>query len=106
VPDHISDKLADNNNLLALILTLPSIVGFLRLLVGILEEKSERIREGMKIMGLSNTTLYTSWILWQATINLIVSLLITIILSLSIWKNSSFVLIFLWHYTYMTTLIA
>jgi len=36
----------------------------LRIIVGILEEKETRVREGMKIMGLSNLPLYSSWIIW------------------------------------------
>ena len=79
---------------------LPAIVGFLRIIVGVLEEKENRIREGMKIMGLTNLSLYSSWIIWQGLINLSVAALVTGILKLSIFVSSDYFLLLAWYWFY------
>jgi len=72
----------------------------------ILTEKENKIREGMKIMGMQDASFYLSWISWYMIIYTIISIVITIILILSIYKNSNFILIFIWYWFFCMTLIA
>jgi len=72
----------------------------------ILTEKENKIREGMKIMGMQDASFYLSWVSWYMIIYTIVSILITIILVASVYKNSNFILIFIWYWFFCMTLIA
>jgi len=72
----------------------------------ILTEKENKIREGMKIMGMQDASFYLSWISWYMIIYTIVSILVTLILIGSVYKNSNFLLIFIWHWLFSMTLIA
>jgi len=85
---------------------LPLIVVFLRMSSSILTEKENKIREGMKIMGMQDASFYLSWISWYMIIYTIVSILVTLILIGSVYKNSNFLLIFIWHWLFSMTLIA
>lgn len=42
---------------------MPLMIVFLRMTHSIVYEKEKKLREGMKIMGLSNTSFYLSWII-------------------------------------------
>ena len=54
--DHIEDKFPDFvNGAYGIYLALPLMIVFLRMTHGIIFEKEKKLREGMKIMGLSNT---------------------------------------------------
>ena len=57
---------------------------------GLLLEKEKKIKEGMKIMGMDNTSFYLSWILWYMLIYLVAAILITIILKTSIFEKVNF----------------
>lgn len=87
-------------------LVLPLIVVFLRMSSSILTEKENKIREGMKIMGMQDSSFYLSWISWYMIIYTIISILVTLILIGSVYKNSNFLLIFVWHWLFSMTLIA
>ena len=101
LPDHIDDELsAGLKDRFGFTLVLPGIVCFLRMIVGILEEKESKVREGMKIMGLGNLPLYLSWIVWQSGINLIVAILVCLLLKVSIFVNSDYLLILLFYWLY------
>jgi len=101
LPDHVDDQLAAGlKDDFGFTLVLPGIVCFLRIIVGILEEKESKVREGMKIMGLGNLPLYLSWIVWQAGINLIVAIFVSLLLKFSIFVNSSYFLILIWYWLY------
>ena len=42
--------------------SLPLLLIFLRYIYSILTEKEKKIREGMKMMGMTNSSFYCSWI--------------------------------------------
>lgn len=44
-------------------LILPLMIIYLRMTYGIIYEKEKKLREGMKMMGLNNTSFYLSWII-------------------------------------------
>jgi len=81
------------------------IIIFLRMTYGMLIEKEKKIREGMKIMGMSNTSFYLSWIITYLLIYLVVSILVSLILKRSVFTYSNFGIIFIWHYLFCISLI-
>lgn len=58
-------------------LVLPLIGLFQGLLKKLLIEKEKRIREGMKMMGMTNLSFYLSWILTYSMVLLVISISIT-----------------------------
>lgn len=54
---------------------------YLRMTHSLIYEKEKKLREGMKMMGLSNTSFYLSWVIQYALIYAIVAILSTAILS-------------------------
>ncbi len=65
-----------------------------RLLRGIVQEKEQKIREGMRTMGLGHGSLLASWFLTYVIIVLIQAILITIITANNIFKHSAKDLVF------------
>lgn len=59
---------------------LPMILPFLRMCYGLMIEKEKKIREGMKIMGMKDSSFYYSWILYYMVIYTCISLLVSLIL--------------------------
>jgi len=47
----------------------------------IINEKEKKLREGMKMMGLNNTSFYLSWIIQYTIIYTLISIIATILLS-------------------------
>jgi ATP-binding cassette subfamily A (ABC1) protein 3 len=84
---------------------LPLIVTYLRMCSGILTEKEKKIREGMKIMGMSNFSFYSSWISWYLITYTIISLIVSAILKGSIFKKSDYTLLLVWHWLFSLSLI-
>jgi len=74
---------------------LPFIVPFMRNVYRLLFEKEKKIREGMKMMGMTNTSFYSSWVITYAIIYAFISLIMTLILKAQIFVKSNFFLIFL-----------
>jgi len=67
---------------------------------GILREKEKRIKEAMKIMGLKNIAFYLSWLITYFIIFTLTSILTTFVYTGTIMKNSSWLLVFLWHWEF------
>lgn len=84
---------------------LPMILTFLRMSYGLLIEKEKKIKEGMKIMGLSDVSFYASWLLHYFLVYLTTSLLVAFISTSSIWPNSDFTLVWIWHLLYGCSLL-
>ena len=62
-------------------LVLPLMIIYLRMTYALLYEKEKKLREGMKMMGLQNTSFYMSWIITYLIIYTIISIIATILLS-------------------------
>ncbi|CAD8078613.1 unnamed protein product [Paramecium primaurelia] len=104
--DHIQDKFPDFvNGAYGIYLALPLMIVFLRMTHGIIYEKEKKLREGMKIMGLSNTQFYLSWIIQYLLIYGIISALATAILKSMILPESSWGFVFLNYYLFCLVLI-
>jgi len=72
----------------------------------LLYEKEKKISEGMKMMGMSSASFYTSWIIQYSFVYGIISILISTILKLGIFKFSSWFLLFLLFFLFGLVLIA
>ena len=54
---------------------------------GLLIEKEKKIKEGMKIMGMKDSSFYLSWIIWYLIIYLITSFLVSLILKATVFTK-------------------
>ena len=90
---------------MSLFVGLPLLLPYLRFMNGILTEKEKKIREGMKIMGLKNSAFYLSWFITYFIIFTVTSFLVSLTLT-SLFKLSSFGLIFLWHWEFSLAVMA
>ena len=77
----------------------------MRMVYGLLIEKEKKIREGMKIMGMHDSSFYISWIIYYLIIYTIISLLATLILKSSVFPKSNFFIIFIWYWLFCISLI-
>lgn len=105
VKAHVEDDLFSSlQGQISMFIALPLLLPYLRFMNGIMTEKEKKIREGMKIMGLTNSAFYLSWFITYFIIFTIISLMVSIALK-SIFKNSSTFLIFLWHWEFSLALM-
>lgn len=72
----------------------------------IVDEKSSRAREGMKIMGLWDTPYWLSWFLYYLIISTIISLVSAGILKINIFVESSYGVLFLFLWLYGLSLFS
>jgi hypothetical protein len=68
------------------------------------EEKENKSREGMKMMGLKDTSYFLSWFVFYLIINLVQAALITAMVCINLFVNSSKTLIFLHSFMYGVSL--
>jgi ATP-binding cassette subfamily A (ABC1) protein 3 len=64
------------------------------------EEKESKSREGMKMMGLKDSSYFLSWIVFYAVIVLFMAIIITAMLSINVFFNSNKFLIFIMAFFY------
>jgi len=76
-------------------LILPFIVPFMRNVYRLIFEKEKKLREGMKMMGMSTFSFYASWVIFYSIIYGLISFIMSVMLCLKIYPNSSFILLFL-----------
>jgi len=106
VEAYTEDNIASNlKGQVSMFIALPLLLPYLRFMNGILTEKEKKIREGMKIMGLRNSAFYLSWFITYFIIFTITSVLVAGAL-MSLFKLSSWILIFLWHWEFCMALMA
>jgi ATP-binding cassette subfamily A (ABC1) protein 3 len=63
------------------------------------EEKESKAREGMKMMGLKDSTYYLAWIIFNTTIILIISLIVTLI-EYKVLNKCNFFLLFILNFLF------
>lgn len=78
---------------------------YLRMTYGLIYEKEKKLREGMKMMGLSNTSFYLSWIIQYIIIYLIISILATILLSAVVFPHTNGGVLFINYFLFCLVLI-
>ena len=88
-PAYIDDQFADTvGGFLGLLFTVVFLWPVTRIIKLMVEEKETRIKEGMRMMGLQDATLWLSWLLTYALIFIITSLLITLITANNVFEYS------------------
>lgn len=97
-----SDKLVETllEDWLARIVMLMFLVPVFRLSYRMVAEKETRVRESMKMMGLTEFSYWFSWILYWLTINTYIAIVSTIILKVLLIEFTSFALIFAMFWLY------
>ncbi|KAL4488927.1 hypothetical protein ABPG72_005714 [Tetrahymena utriculariae] len=100
--DPLSTTLKGN---FAVYVVLPMILVYLRMTYGLLIEKEKKIREGMKVMGMSDVSFYVSWVLYYFIIYVLISLLVASVLRGSIFKHTDWSVLFVWHLLFGISLI-
>ena len=73
---------------------------------GVVEEKENRVREGMLIMGLSKTAFFLSWYVSYLMILGIAGTLLTVFACVSFFSHTSFLLLLLMTLLFVMTLVA
>lgn len=86
-------------------LILPLMIIYLRMTYGIIYEKEKKLREGMKMMGLNNTSFYLSWIIQYIIVYTIISILATIILKAVVFPHTDGFILFLNYWLFCMVLI-
>ena len=71
-----------------------------RFISSVVEEKASRAREGMKLMGLKDTPYWLSWFVYYLGVCITISLMCTVILVAFVFKNSSWLFVFLFVFLY------
>lgn len=64
------------------------------------EEKESKSREGMKMMGLKDSSYFLSWFVFYTAIITVMSLVVTMMVSINLFPNSNKLLIFLMVFFY------
>jgi ATP-binding cassette subfamily A (ABC1) protein 3 len=91
---------------LSLFILLIFIAPMFRLVGFITQEKASKAREGMKIMGLSDSPYWISWFIYYFSVCLVISILCSILLSLALFPNSSWFYLFLYLFLYGMSLFS
>ena len=89
---------------LYLVLAFSPLVNFL--VVNLVTEKEKKIKEGMKMMGLSDIAFWLSWFITYGIIMLFTVLITSVISALAILRNSQFFIIFLMYFGYGFSVIS
>ncbi len=83
-----------------LAITILYILPILRMITRIVAEKESKIREVMKMMGLSDTIYWLSWLLFYFIIVTVISGICTVLVSIRVFENSDKSLIFLFFWSF------
>jgi len=86
--------------MLSFFMLLMYILPIYRCLDRIVSEKGSRIRESMRMMGLSDTAFWLTWFTYYIIVTTIITLLVCIILSFRALKYSNFGVIFIFFWLY------
>lgn len=101
--DEFMDNIGPN---LALFILLIFIAPQYRLVGFVTEEKASRAREGMKIMGLSDTPYWTSWFIYYFFVCLTISICCSVLMTVFLFPNSSWFFLFLHIFLYGMSLFS
>jgi ATP-binding cassette subfamily A (ABC1) protein 3 len=88
------------NELLGFVMVLMYILPIHRTVGRIVTEKENRVKDAMRMMGLSDFAYWLSWFLYYLMVSTIISLCCTIILCTKVFPHSNWGLIFLFFWLY------
>ena len=74
---------------LGTIVVMPLLIPFCRMMYQLLKEKEYKIKESMKMMGLTDSAYFASWLFHYLIIFTFISVLSVYMMCISIWTNSS-----------------
>jgi ATP-binding cassette subfamily A (ABC1) protein 3 len=107
VPSYSQDNFKDYiGSIFALFLVLSFMWPFSRLVRNIVEEKEKKIKEGMKMMGLTNWTFWASWALTYILLFTILCVVMILVSKKSIFPYSDGALIFFFFFSFSLSLIS
>jgi len=94
------DKFASVNSIWANLVILMYVVPVFMTTFLIVKEKEQKIKESMRMMGMSDFPYWLSWFFYYSGINLMTSVLATITLAINVFPLSNYILIFLIIFLY------
>ena len=107
VPQYNQDSLTTNlRGSLVFFIAYPLLFPYLRMSNNLIAEKEKKIKEGMKMMGLTTSAFYLSWIIFYLVIYAIISIIYVAILNGLVFKFSTFGLVLVWYFLFCCSLIA
>lgn len=68
-------------------------------------EKESKSKEGMKMMGLNDSTYYLAWFILFSLISFVTSIIVSAITCIQLFKNINFFIIFMFLIFYSWTLL-
>ena len=83
-----------------LAITILYILPILRMITRIVSEKESKIREVMKMMGLSDTIYWLSWLIFYSIIVTVISGISTLLICIKVFAHSNTALIFLFFWSF------
>ena len=94
------DKFASVNSIFANLVILMYVVPVFMTTFLIVKEKEQKIKESMRMMGMSDIPYWLSWFCYYSGINLMTSILATMTLAINVFPLSNYMLIFLIIFLY------
>lgn len=88
------------------IMVLSFLAPIFKLVSMIIQDKEQKTREGMKIMGLKDSAYWTSFFVYYLIIVTVLAIIITVIMSFILFPESNFVLIFIYFLEYGLAIVA
>lgn len=94
------DRFVAINVIFANLVSLLFILPVFNMVFFIVKEKEQRVKESMRMMGMSDFPYWMSWFAYYTIINTITSFLATLTLSINVFTYSNYVYIFLTIWLY------
>ena len=92
-------------NSIDILIVLPLMAMFLGLIQKLLNEKEKKVREGMKMMGMTNLSFYLSWFITYFLILLVIAVIVSLIMTRRIITGCNFEVFFILYMIFGITLI-
>lgn len=107
VPEQSSDALADDlGQIIGLYFVLSFMWPYSRMVRNIVQEKEDRLREGMRVMGMANAAFWLSHIITYTLLFLTITVIATLLLCGSFFQYSAPGVIFLMFFLFGLSLVA
>lgn len=88
----------DATSVLPFVMLIAFMQPVIRLILGLVREKETKIREGMRMMGLSDFSLFASWYITYFVLFFVIAVSLTVIGSIGLFEHSSPLLVFSWFF--------
>lgn len=106
-PEYVDDEFLDGPGpFVGGIMVLSFLAPIFKLVSMIIQDKEQKTREGMKIMGLKDSAYWTSFFTYYLIIVTVLAIIITIIMAFILFPESNFILIFIYFLEYGLAVVA